>query len=320
MKNNKHILYSNLSKDTNYNINTAIYRLKEDYQVSCIELNDNLKITNAIVLVFLDNLQEWQKLLNWDCILVNSSIIICYYLDDEEFNNGSLRQLITLTSNKEYIVIYANENIDKINYPTYEKITDTMYSVLYRIKYNSVQLDKNIESFISNSALKKAIDICLELGYYLKDNQLNNDVYAGFIAVKCEDYIMVTASKTNKYSIDSSRVCLIIDYQSNSHTITWVGNFPPTSESNSAWEILKNTSGNCVLLHFHHKPYTYSAKLKKYRTSKYVQYGTIEESEILLDKIHQGFNFVILNGHGEFVVGKDVDSVKSIILEINNLL
>jgi len=247
--------------------------------------------------------------------------IVTYFLTAEEFkqiNNTSFRRPFKAHL---FYLVYPDELADDdLIYASHLKNFDTICVRTIRNKFSETAIGKSIAAYTKSNP-QTAVAEMREMGWYLQDKGLNNsDSFAGALAIRFNKGILINASKTNKYHIETSRICYVDNTVSVTNEIKFVGYFPPSSETIVSQLIFQEYPSVNLMLHFHYKPMTYSPKLSSYRTSQYVPYGTLEEAEIIANKLRKTGDFVIAYGHGEFVFTSNFTEAKAVIDKIQNCL
>lgn len=150
------------------------------------------------------------------------------------------------------------------------------------------------------------------------------DQFSGSASVRWNGGIcMVTASQTNKETLSRTRITGVICYSPSWNQAQWVGKYRPSSSTPWHCRIYQHRHDINAIVHTHNKLATYSPRLSKLRTQRYTPYGTIWLGEQILNQIHNKSGLeaqaVILNGHGEVAVGKDLNSCVRALVKMHRL-
>jgi Class II Aldolase and Adducin N-terminal domain len=278
------------------------------------------QLPRAIVLFLVSDISNFDTLLNLH--FPESAVkVVAYFFSEEEFQKVNDKCFRSPFKARFFRVIYPDQvTALGLRFPSVEKVLDTIYARTIRNKFNTVNLGHNIQSFTHIDPRSAIADI-IQMGWYLRDMGLNHsDSAAGGIALRFGHGILVTASKTDKYQIDHDRICYLEDYISEHNIVKFIGNYPPSSESALAYHTFQEFPLANLILHFHYKPMTCAQKLQDYRTEKYISYGTFAEAKAVADKFRETPNFVIANGHGEFILASNFVEAKATVNRILSML
>jgi len=210
--------------------------------------------------------------------------------------------------------------INGLIYPSYLKVFDTIYARTIRNKFKATFKGNDIATYTGLDPRSQIAEM-KQIGWYLRNEALNHsDSFAGGIALRFGEGILVTASYTDKYQIESDRVCYVEKYIPEENEVYVVGNFPPSSESALSYLAFQEFPSSNLILHFHDKRMTCNPKLNHYRTSGYNSYGEPAEAIAVVDKLKETHNFAIAYGHGEFVLSSSFSEAKAVIARIQDLL
>lgn len=272
---------------------------------------------NTILIFFVTSVEDFRLLA--ECNFREDNInIIYYFLYQKEFNKITPDLLFPLEQ-KHVQVVYSYQKLHSLVFPGRNKIIDTIIHNTTGTKYHGVQAGQSISAYL-NKDMAAEFDKIRELGAFLKKHNLNPDPYAGAIAMRVNQGMLITAHHTDKYNITDERICYIAAYDQNQDFITWIGPNSPSSETSIAWLAFNAFRNANFLLHFHYKPITYSNKLKTYRTRLYEPYGTYAEAKAVVNKLGKTEGFAIAKGHGELIIDEDIEKIEQKILLILRLL
>jgi ribulose-5-phosphate 4-epimerase/fuculose-1-phosphate aldolase len=288
-----------------------------DYRmIDSLDSKADLHQSGAIALFLVSAISNFEVLRNLNC--PESTLkIVAYFLTEEEFRQIDVKAFRSPLKSRLYRLIYPDEvNISGLIYASHMKVFDTIYARTLRNKFDSVQIGNNIATYTQLDP-ESAIADMKEMGWYLRDMGLNHaDSFAGGIALRFGEGMLVTASYTDKYQIESERICYVENYTSEKNQVKVVGNFPPSSESALAYLAFQEFLSANLILHFHYKPITSTPKLNYYRTSRYASYGTPAEAEAVVEKLRKTGDFAIAYGHGEFVMAPNFTEAKAVVDKI----
>jgi Class II Aldolase and Adducin N-terminal domain len=265
------------------------------------------------------------SLANFKCLhklgyLDRSLNIVAYFLYRQEFEEINRKEFRAPIKALNFNIIYPDKYEQKLFYPNSQKILDTIYYKTIRNKYKNIKLAEDIFTDAHLQVRDKFSEI-REIGLYFKEIKLNDtDSVAGAIAIRFGNGVLINASKTDKYNITEDRICYVEKYIPKNNEIYWVGAYTPSSETAVAFLAFQEFPSANMLLHFHDKRMTYKPQLAKYRTSKYVTYGTPGEAKTIVRKLKETGNFAIAYGHGEFLIASDLVEARAYISKIVSII
>lgn len=311
------------SKLKSVQIDSFLRELRElcDYRmIDSLDNKANLHQSGAIALFLVSDISNFEVLRNLNCPEPTLKIV-AYFLTEEEFQQVNVKAFRSPLKARLFRLIYPDEfNTSGLIYASHMKVFDTIYARTLRNKFDSIQIGNDIATYTQLDP-RSAIADMKEMGWYLRDMGLNHaDSFAGGIALRFGKGILVTASYTDKYQIESERICYVEKYTSENNEVQVVGSFPPSSESALAYLAFQEFPSAKLILHFHYKSMTSSPKLSYYRTSRYASYGTSAEAEAVVEKLRETGNFAIAYGHGEFVMASNFPQAKAVVDKILSLL
>jgi hypothetical protein len=288
--------------------------------IDSLDNEADLHKSGAIALFLVSSISNFEVLRNLNC--PESTLkIVAYFLTEEEFQQVEIKAFRSPLKARSFRLIHPDEfDTSGLIYASHMKVFDTIYARTLRNKFDAIQIEEDIATYTQLDP-KSAIADMKQMGWYLRDRELNHaDSFAGGIALRFGNGILVTASYTDKYQIESNRICYVRNYTSERNEVQFVGNFPPSSESALAYLAFQEFPSASLILHFHYKPMTSNPKLSHYRTSRYASYGTLAEAEAVVEKLRETSDFAIAYGHGEFVIAPNFTKAKAIVDEILSLL
>lgn len=274
----------------------------------------------AIALFLVATISDFEVLRSLSC--PESTLkIVAYFLTEAEFEQIDVKSFRSPLKARLFHLIYPDEfNTSGLIYASHMKVFDTIYARTIRNKFDVIQIGNDIATYTQIDP-QSAIAEMKEMGWYLRDMGLNHaDSFAGGIALRFGKGILVTASHTDKYQIESNRVCYVENYISEKNQVQVVGNFSPSSESALSYLAFQEFPSANLILHFHYKPMTSSSKLNHYRTSRYASYGTPAEAKAVVEKLRETGDFAIAYGHGEFILAPSFTEAKAVVDKMLNLL
>jgi ribulose-5-phosphate 4-epimerase/fuculose-1-phosphate aldolase len=314
--------------DNNLAKSQKIDSFLKDFSTLCnfqmIDSLDNkygeLEVPKLVLLFLVTNISNFDVLKKIKC--PESVIkIVAYFLTEIEFDKVNIPSFRRPLKARLFRLIYPDEfSLSGLIYPSYLKIFDTIYARTIRNKFNAIKMDGEIANHTQQDP-RSAIADMKEMGWYFRDMGLNHaDSFAGGIAIRFAQGILVTASYTDKYQIESERICYVENYLPEKNQVNFVGNFPPSSESALSYLAFQQFPEANLILHFHYKPMTCAPKLNYYRTDSYSSYGTLNEAEAVVQKFKETGDFAIAYGHGEFVISSDFSYAKNRIDKILTMI
>jgi ribulose-5-phosphate 4-epimerase/fuculose-1-phosphate aldolase len=303
-------------------IDSFLERLRKlcDYRMLDSLNGADLYQSSAIALFLVASISDFEVLRSLSC--PESTLkIVAYFLTEAEFDQIDVKSFRSPLKARLFHLVYPDEfNTSGLIHASHIKVFDTIYARTIRNKFDVIQIGNDIATYTRIDPRSVIAEI-KEMGWYLRDMGLNHaDSFAGGIALRFGRGILVTASHTDKYQIESNRVCYIENYISEKNQVQVVGNFPPSSESALSYLAFQEFPSANLILHFHYKPMTSSPKLSHYRTSRYASYGTPAEAKNVVDKLRETGDFTIAYGHGEFIMTPSFIEAKAVVVKILNLL
>ncbi len=222
----KNKLKNNLIDDFLINLSTECH-----YQLlDSLDGNDKLSQPNTVALFLVTSLSNFETLLDLKCH-EDVPKIIAYFFTPKEFIKISNKTDREYFKSRGFYFIYPDQLTDTLIYPCHKKILDTIFVRTVRNKFRGSFLGKNIKDYTQINPSSVIADM-KSLGWYLRDKGLNHsDSFAGSIAIRFGRGIIINASKTDKYHIESNRVCYVEIYVHEKNIIEFIGNFIPSSES-----------------------------------------------------------------------------------------
>lgn len=141
--------------------------------------------------------------------------VIAYFLTEIEFEKVNISSFRRPLKARLFRFIYPDEfSFAGLIYPSHLKVFDTIYARTIRNKFNAIKIDGDIANYTQQDP-RSAIADMKEIGWYFRDMGLNHaDSFAGGIAIRFAQGILVTASYTDKYQIESERICYVENYLS----------------------------------------------------------------------------------------------------------
>jgi len=194
-------------------------------------------------------------------------------------------------------IVWPEITSDKVTMAPIEKIADTVYHILSRVRYDSKQ-EKRTNAF--DSLVNENYTEFRDIGQELVDIDLTRGA-GGCLSKKTDKGILVSASGAQVGSIAKEDLSLITRVEGDK--IYWIGDKKPTSESPLLSELYESIPKAGAIVHSHCPRITYDAKMQKYSTPDYIRAGCFGEGRKIAKVIECNEGFAILRLHGEIVIG-----------------
>lgn len=246
--------------------------------------------------------KQYEHLLSW----YNTMSLAIYYSNYEEMLSYS-STIDELKVKYKGRINYLRPDIfiKKTWVGSHQKILDNLICDTIRVKYNpindttfQINLDTPIKNFFQ--------DISRIYADYKLYHRSPTD---GFISVRHGTGFYITATKTDKSTLDLGRISYVHHYDEASNTLFYSGNYLPSSDVVEAAMVYRDNPSLNALIHTHASDlYTrnpdFKSKIKVGRGS----YGIPELGRQINQIIKEYYNdFIILEEHGEvFALTSDI--------------
>ena len=293
-------------------------KLSQDHVVDLceVELNQVHQANSYDLVVILVEGMEGLKRLS-QSNPADKLTITAYSLSREETDDPRVLHYIRVLEDKKFNPVYPDNQTAAEVYPSLDKITDATFCKRMKTKYVSHRLADQIDW--NTDEFRRIREVFARVSRFLKLHDLNPSSRDGFIAVRGADGIYITASSTNKYALPDDRIVRVTNYVDHENAVYWEGFHKPSSETPCAELVFRQFQDLNILVHFHHKAFTYDGLLEPYRSSEYIKYGTLAEAEALVAQFSKSKGFAILRGHGEFMGVAHLDELEAKLRLLNNI-
>lgn len=185
-----------------------------------------------------------------------------------------------------------------------QKLVDNIICDTIRIKYSCNRLsDESIVQHIPEY-VKRFFNEASD--NYMKHSMFHRSDTDGYFAIRYDEDIYITATKTPKINLDLNRIVKIHAYDRKTNTITFSGEYIPSSDAVEACVIFYSNNNVDELIHTHDSVnFTRNNRaLETYPVIDEMPYGEPE----LGDEITQAWkkhnsNIVLMKEHGEVFIG-----------------
>lgn len=200
-------------------------------------------------------------------------------------------------------VVYPEISLERVTMVPIEKIADTVFSNLAKIRYESerVEIDDEYTNLIEKNYAEFR-----RIGELMIDLDLTRGS-AGCLSKKIDEWYLVSSSGSHVGSISLEELTLVKKVQGQNKKIVWKGYREPSSETPLLIEIYSSMPRVNAILHGHCPRITYDDRMQKYATQEYVRYGVFGESDKVINIAIGNNGFCILKLHGEVCIGESLD-------------
>lgn len=198
-------------------------------------------------------------------------------------------------------IVWPEITLEKVTMAQIEKITDTVYYILSRVRYNSEQLRR---TKILDRLVEENYAEFRGIGQELIDSDLTRST-GGCLSKRLAEGILVSSSGAQLGSLSKTDISLIIEVREDK--IYWMGEDKPSSESPLLFELYSSIPNIKAIIHGHCPRMTYDKRMQKYSTPNYVRYGCFGEGKKVANILKQNGGFGILRLHGEIAVGESLE-------------
>ncbi len=182
-------------------------------------------------------------------------------------------------------------------YASLQKIIDNSVCDTVRIKYRVEKVERDISALTQDFStfFRCASEIYERLALY---HRAPSD---GFFAIRVPDGFLITATKTNKISIDCQRISLVYGYDKGSNLIKYSGKYLPSSDVVEASIVFANCPEVHSLIHSHASDrFTRNPEFAHKIAVPQMSYGEAELGFALAKEVPKHLDdFIIMEDHGE---------------------
>ena len=195
------------------------------------------------------------------------------------------------------------------------KIMDHVICAGYRVRYQPLHADRDMpaERARARGVFTAAFEHVRALGY-------DGDSGSGAASERwTQDRILVTSSKTDKYSTDRDDVAIVDRVEFLGNCVHWSGERRPSSAIRWQWLIYERFPWAQCILHTHWKALTYNPALAEHRTARYRLSGSRMEAADLVRTLRSDDGqtaFGVLRDHGEVFVASSWDRLFGLVAEV----
>tara|TARA_Y100000588_G_C14162416_1_gene885403 strand:+ start:50 stop:1078 length:1029 start_codon:yes stop_codon:yes gene_type:complete len=178
------------------------------------------------------------------------------------------------------------------------KTLDNAICDTIRIKYNPKKIS-GVTPFITHE-IKKWFNSMSE--FYTNYKLYHRSASDGFFAIRYGDGILITSTKTYKNPLNCERISYIHDYDEKTNTLSYSGQYLPSSDSVEAWVVFQENSDITSIVHTHASDSI--TRNPKFKDKIKVAKGTYGDPLIghEINKCIRNYlnDFFILEEHGEY--------------------
>ena len=184
------------------------------------------------------------------------------------------------------------------HYVSHQKIVDNAVCDSVRIKYRPHRIAQDIQGIVA--AMAPFFKACSRT--FQRHRLYHRSPTDGFFAIRCQGGFLITATKTDKGTMDMERVALVHGYDEGTNTITFSGPFLPSSDVVEAALTLAENPRIDALIHTHASTlFTRNPHYARRRLVPKLPYGEPLLGHRIATVIGDHLNnFIILEDHGEF--------------------
>ena len=203
-------------------------------------------------------------------------------------------------------IVYPEISSERVTMAPIEKIADTVFSNLAKIRYESERIDINDE-------YKKLIEEnhaeFRRIGESLVDLDLTRGS-AGCLSKKVKEGYLVSSTGVHVGNLSSEELTLVKGRAG--EKVMWQGYKEPSSETPLLLELYSLMPKTNAIIHSHCPRITYDYGMQQsYASEEYVRYGVFGESNKIINVLRRNNGFGILRLHGEVSAGDSLDDALS---------
>jgi len=204
------------------------------------------------------------------------------------------------------------------------KLVDAILCTGPRVKYRGFHIDSPKFEAVWKANARKKLKNLNDAYEILANEGALGDCESGSASLAWPGYgFAITASKTDKLACEERDVSLVLAYSPSYNELRWAGIRRPSSSSPWHAYVYSHVNWAKAILHTHNKVVTYGAGLEGMRTPEYVPYGTVTVGEAVVNRASSHTSedplVLILEGHGEVAVGRNLNACANALIEIHML-
>ena len=203
-------------------------------------------------------------------------------------------------------IVYPEISLERVTMAPIEKIADTIFSILAKIRYESERIDINDE-------YTKLIEEHHAEFRIIGESLVNLDLTqgsAGCLSKKVKEGYLVSSTGAHVGSLSQEELTLI--KRRTNEKVIWQGYKEPSSETPLLLELYSLIPKSNAIIHSHCPRITYDYRMQQsYASEEYVRYGTFREANKIINVLRKNNGFGILRLHGEISVGDSLDDALS---------
>lgn len=197
-------------------------------------------------------------------------------------------------------IIWPEITSEKVTMAPIEKIADSVYYILSRVRYDSEQV---VRTELLDDLIEENYIEFRNIGQELIDFGLTKGT-AGCLSKRLNEGILVSVSGAQVGNLSKKDISLITEVRKDK--IYWMGESKPSSESPLLFELYTSIPNIKTIIHGHCPRITYDKKMQKYSTPSYIRYGCFGEGKKIADILKQNGGFAILRLHGEIAIAESL--------------
>src|SRR3989344_5119475 len=174
-------------------------------------------------------------------------------------------------------IIYPEISPEKVTMAPIEKVTDTVFSILVKIRYESEKVEVD-EKYIN--LVEENYSEFRRIGESMLDLDLTKGS-AGCIAKRVREGYLISSTGSQVGSLSPDELTLV--KRRIGEKIVWQGYKMPSSETPLFLGIYSSLPQTNAIIHGHCPRITYCQKMQKYASEEYVRYGLFGESDKIND-------------------------------------
>ena len=203
-------------------------------------------------------------------------------------------------------IVYPEISLERVTMAPIEKIADTVFSNIAKIRYESERIginDEYIKLIEENHAEFRRI------GESIVDLDLTRGS-AGCLSKRVKEGYLVSSTGAHVGSLSPEELTLV--KSRTGEKIMWQGYKEPSSETPLLLELYSLIPKTNAIIHGHCPRMTYDHKMQQpYASEEYVRYGIFGEANKIINVLKQNNGFGILRLHGEISAGESLDDAFS---------
>jgi len=203
-------------------------------------------------------------------------------------------------------IVYPEISLERVTMAPIEKIADTVFSNLAKIRYESERIDINDEY---TKLIKENHAEFRRIGGSMVDLDLTRGS-AGCLSKRVKGGYIVSSTGAHVGSLSPKELTLV--KRRTGEKIMWRGYKEPSSETPLLLELYSLIPKTNAIIHSHCSRMTYDHRMQQsYASEEYVRYGIFGEANKIINVLRKNNGFGILRLHGEISADKSLDDAFS---------